>query len=117
MNTEEFENLFSYGTLQQESVQKDTFGRLLEAHPDELAGFKLSMIKIEDEKVIASSGLTQHPIISQTNNATDIVKGVLLKITAAELKQADDYEVDDYKRYLLNLNLAKKHGYTSMQAK
>ncbi|WP_246029376.1 gamma-glutamylcyclotransferase family protein [Pedobacter nototheniae] len=108
MNTEQFENLFSYGTLQQESVQKDTFGRLLDAQPDELIGFKLSMIEIVDKKVIASSGLAQHPIISQTNNAADIVKGVLLKVTTTELQQADDYEVDNYKRILVELKSGKK---------
>jgi len=43
------ERLFSYGTLQQENVQKQTFGRLLDGTPDALVG------RIHDEigKVLA----------------------------------------------------------------
>ncbi len=35
------ENLFSYGTLQSESVQLETFGRKLEGEPDTLPGYRL----------------------------------------------------------------------------
>jgi len=34
--------LFSYGTLQQESVQRSTFGRLLDGPKDELPRFEPS---------------------------------------------------------------------------
>jgi len=34
--------LFSYGTLQEESVQPATFGRRLQGSKDELVGFQLS---------------------------------------------------------------------------
>lgn len=97
------ENLFSYGTLQQENVQQDTFGRLLAGHQTILAGYKLSWVEITDEKVLASSGVNQHPIISFTGDTNDAIEGTVFKITADELKQADEYEVDDYKRISVKL--------------
>ncbi|MGH9961724.1 MAG: gamma-glutamylcyclotransferase, partial [Pyrinomonadaceae bacterium] len=36
--------LFSYGTLQQESVQLSTFGRLLQGQGDALLGFEQSLV-------------------------------------------------------------------------
>jgi hypothetical protein len=101
------ENLFSYGTLQLESVQLDTFGRKLEGEADDLGGFKLSMVKIEDEAVIAASGLSEHPIITRTNNECDSIKGTVFAITVEELIQADGYEVDDYKRIAVTLKSGK----------
>lgn len=98
------ENLFSYGTLQLERVQLDTFGRKLEGSADILAGFQLSMLKIEDEAVIASSGLTEHPVLIYTGSVLDRVEGTVFYITKEELSQADDYEVDDYKRIEVVLN-------------
>lgn len=102
------ENLFSYGTLQLESVQNDTFGRKLEGYSDYLIGFKLTYIKITDEAVLASSGISEHPIITYTNNENDKVKGTVFIITEEELAQADSYEVDDYKRILVSLQSGKK---------
>ena len=101
------ENLFSYGTLQKESVQLDTFGRLLDGVPDILVGYKLSMIKIEDKKVITSSGATHHPIIKYTGDYSDTIEGIVFKITENELKQADKYEVDDYNRVPVQLKSGK----------
>lgn len=102
------ENLFSYGTLQLEAVQKDTFGRKLEGNTDYLIGFKLTYIEIKDEAVLASSGTSKHPIITYTNDENDTVKGTVFIITAEELAQADKYEVDDYKRVLVSLKSGKK---------
>lgn len=97
------ESLFSYGTLQNESVQLCTFGRTLEGYPDTLVGYKLEMIEIRDKDVIVSSGTAYHPIIKHTSDYSDTIKGTVFNITKEELKQADDYEVDDYKRILVQL--------------
>lgn len=102
------ENLFSYGTLQLERVQLDTFGRELEGSTDILIGFQLSILKIEDKAVIAASGLTEHPVLIYTNCILDRVEGTVFYITKDELLQADDYEVDDYKRIEVILNSGKK---------
>lgn len=97
------EALFSYGTLQLESVQLETFGRKLAGRSDILEGYKLSTIKIRDESVVATSGTAEHPIIVYTGVPTDVVSGKVFEVTAEELKHADEYEVDDYKRVLARL--------------
>ena len=56
----ETERLFSYGTLQTESVQLSTFGRRLDGGPDALVGYCLRMIKIEDQDFVAESGTEYH---------------------------------------------------------
>tara|TARA_B110000977_G_scaffold99707_1_gene130910 strand:- start:206 stop:547 length:342 start_codon:yes stop_codon:yes gene_type:complete len=91
-------NLFSYGTLQIESVQLDVFGRTLLGNKDKLEKYVISKIKITDPKVIESSGTDIHPILIFTGNETDIVEGILLEVTNEELLSVDDYEVNDYKR-------------------
>jgi hypothetical protein len=49
------EFLFSYGTLQLESVQMATFGRVLSGLSDVLSGFAEAPLPIADEAVIAAS--------------------------------------------------------------
>lgn len=92
------ENLFSYGTLQLESVQQTTFGRLLHGIPDAITGYALSWIEITDAHVLAASGKTHHPIIKFTGEYNDCVEGMVFQITPDELQRADAYEVSDYKR-------------------
>ena len=90
--------LFSYGTLQLESVQLATFGRRLAGTADGLPGFAESLLKIEDASAVATSGKTYHPIVRFTGRESDIVYGTAFEVTAAELQNADTYEVSDYKR-------------------
>ncbi|HZE85066.1 MAG TPA: gamma-glutamylcyclotransferase family protein [Puia sp.] len=97
------EDLFSYGTLQEEPVQLATFGRKLSGTPDVLAGYRTELIRIEDESVIAKSGKTHHPIVIYTGEAGDTVEGTVYAITHEEMLQADEYEVDDYKRIRVSL--------------
>ena len=89
--------LFSYGTLQFERVQLDTFGRILRGKNDVLRNYTLSKIKITDPDVIKSSGTDMHPILEYTGNDKDFVEGTLFELTDEELLMADSYEVDDYK--------------------
>ncbi|NHZ44148.1 gamma-glutamylcyclotransferase family protein [Massilia aquatica] len=95
--------LFSYGTLQQEGVQLATFGRLLVGSSDALVGFAQSMVKIDDQEVVATSGKTHHPIVRRSDNAEDRVHGTAFDVTDAELGHADAYEVDAYQRVLAAL--------------
>ena len=92
------ENLFSYGTLQLEEVQLDTFGRKLESTPDALPGYKLVRITITDEDFVAKSGTANHRNLQFTGNPSDVVEGVVLKVTRNELEQADAYEPEGYAR-------------------
>lgn len=92
------ERLFSYGTLQQENVQRETFGRLLIGEPDALVGFKRDLVEITDPAVLAKSGERFHPIVSRSGDAADRIAGTVFEITAAELAAADAYEVGHYQR-------------------
>jgi gamma-glutamylcyclotransferase (GGCT)/AIG2-like uncharacterized protein YtfP len=95
--------LFSYGTLQQESVQVATFGRRLSGTPDELLGYAQELIKIEDPNVTAKSGRTHHPIVVHTGWQEDRVKGTVFEVTDEDLDRADAYEVDAYRRVIAPL--------------
>jgi gamma-glutamylcyclotransferase (GGCT)/AIG2-like uncharacterized protein YtfP len=103
MNLQYSEKLFSYGTLRFESVQIANFGRLLQGSDDVLLGFELSTIEIKNEEVIETSGVNEHPIVSYTGNDNNTVKGMVFNISRDELEQADQYEVEDYKRVLVTL--------------
>ena len=46
--------LFSYGTLQEDSVQLAIFGRRLEGQRDALVGFECSPIEIENLQFVAT---------------------------------------------------------------
>lgn len=90
--------LFSYGTLQDPAVQIANFGRLLEGTADSLVGFALSEIEITDPEVIAESGLTHHPVLTQNDDPADVIPGRVFRITADELAAADIYEAEEYRR-------------------
>jgi gamma-glutamylcyclotransferase (GGCT)/AIG2-like uncharacterized protein YtfP len=94
------EKLFSYGTLRLPQVQESLFGRLLDGTKEELPGYKVEDLKIKDQTVIEKSGTDMHPILVQTGEPTDVVSGMVFEVTQAELEEADEYEVDDYRRTL-----------------
>jgi gamma-glutamylcyclotransferase (GGCT)/AIG2-like uncharacterized protein YtfP len=96
-------SLFSYGTLQLETVQLATFGRRLEGKPDTLKGFALLPVRIEDAYVVATSGLDVHTTARRTDDPRDAISGTVFRITAEELQAADRYEVDDYVRISVRL--------------
>lgn len=95
--------LFSYGTLQDKSVQVSNFGRELAGRPDSILGYAQSMVAIADPEVVAMSGKTHHPIVQPSSNPQDEVPGTVFEITAQELLAADEYEVSDYKRTSVSL--------------
>ena len=97
------ENLFSYGTLQLPEVQLETFGRKLEGEPDALPGYKLVMITITDEDFVIKSGSANHRSLRFTGNSTDVVEGMVFKVTSNELEQADRYEPEGYERVKVQL--------------
>ena len=94
------EKLFSYGTLQLEKVQIETFGRKLVGRPDVLTRYKLEKIQIKDPSVLAASNQEIHPILRFTGNNSDRIEGVVFEVTNDELLQADVYEEQNYKRVL-----------------
>jgi len=90
--------LFSYGTLQQDEVQRSTFGRLLRGERDELVGFEQSLVRIEDPQVVATSGKDHHPIVKWCGRGDSRVSGTVFEVSDAELASADRYEVAAYAR-------------------
>jgi len=101
------ERLFSYGTLQLESVQLESFGRLLEGESDAMPGYRRDMVEITDPEVIRKSGERFHPIVAPSGDPADEVAGKVFFVTVAELAAADDYEVADYKRVSVRLKSGK----------
>jgi hypothetical protein len=98
------ENLFAYGTLRQEEVQLETFGRKLTGTPDRLIGYRLQMIRIEDEDFVTKSGTADHRNLQFTNNTSDYVDGTVFAVTSRELELADAYEPEGYERQLVQLS-------------
>ncbi len=102
----ETELLFSYGTLQDEQVQIETFGRTLKGYNDTLLDYELAQVEIKDTAVVKLSGKTHHPMA--VKSAGNQVHGVVFEITPAELARSDKYEVDDYQRIIGNFKSGKQ---------
>ncbi|MBM3737210.1 MAG: gamma-glutamylcyclotransferase [Acidobacteria bacterium] len=87
--------LFSYGSLQQDSVQMSTFGRLLSGERDGLPGYEASMAGPNANARFTGGGET--------------LPGVVFEITDAELAAADEYEEpDSYTRRQVTLASGKQ---------
>jgi gamma-glutamylcyclotransferase (GGCT)/AIG2-like uncharacterized protein YtfP len=98
------EKLFSYGTLQLDSVQLATLGRKLEGRQDAVVGYQLITIVIANPNFVQQSGTAHHRNIQFTGATTDLVEGTVLEVTNEELERADEYERGaDYKRVLVRL--------------
>ena len=97
------EKIFAYGSLQNEDIQKDLFGRILEGTPQTLIGYIVKEIQIEEE-----FGLVRYPIITQTEKPEDTINGMVYSITTKELHQSDLYEGLHYKRIEVHLQSDQK---------
>ena len=100
--------LFSYGTLQQEAVQRSTFGRLLQGQPDELVGFEQSTFEVTDPAFVATSGKAHHAMAKFPGNRESRVPGMVFEVTQHELESADAYEPAGYVRVLAALASGKE---------
>nr|WP_314896106.1 gamma-glutamylcyclotransferase family protein [uncultured Flavobacterium sp.] len=97
------EQLFTYGSLQNDDIQKDLFGRILEGTPETLIGYVLKEIQIEEE-----FGLVKYPIIMETHKPEDTINGIVYTISTQELRQTDLYEGLHYKRVEVHLQSNQK---------
>ena len=96
--------LFSYGTLQSASVQLDTFGRRLLGVEDQLPGYALTQIPIEDPKRATIHCASHYANVQAADNALVQVSGMVLDVTEEELSQSDRYEeADGYARVHLTM--------------
>ena len=95
--------LFSYGTLQQERVQRATFGRAIAGRPAELPRWALGTFRVADAAFVAASGKAEHAMVRFTGRDEDRVRGTALEMTEAELATADAYEPAGYARVAVTL--------------
>ena len=92
------ENLFAYGTLKDKEIQETIFGRVLSGTPDQLVGYAIKEIQIEEE-----FGVIGYPIITETQNSADTISGIVFKLSPRELQLADTYEGIHYRRIQVQL--------------
>lgn len=90
--------LFSYGTLQEKDIQLQLFERELKGLPDTVSGYTLSEIKAYGE----------YPVLEETKNPLHRITGVVFEISEQELRLADDYEGEAYKRKEIELESGKR---------
>ena len=96
--------LFSYGSLQNESTQRKTFGRRLEFGLDRLAGFRQTQVPIVDAVRAALHQSTHYANVVPTEENGAAVSGSALLVTDEELALADAYErLDGYRRIEVRL--------------
>jgi Gamma-glutamyl cyclotransferase, AIG2-like len=100
--------LFSYGTLQRDDVQLETFGRRLTGWPDEIVGFALKSFRVDDPAFVAKSGTADHAIVVFDGDVDSRVKGTVLDVTDAELAKSDAYEPEGYMRVEAGLASGKR---------
>ena len=100
--------LFSYGTLREERVQLDTFGRLLQSAPDALVGFEPALVQVHGATGAVNVGKTYHANVIPSSPQSR-VPGTVFEVTDAELAAADEYELPaGYRRISVNLASGKQ---------
>lgn len=81
-------DVFIYGTIRSEDVQRELFGRTVHGQPDSVSGYKLlNNIVIDGER---------YPYLSPEKNG--IVYGVRIKLSTEELVALDVFEASEYTR-------------------
>ncbi|MCJ7465717.1 MAG: gamma-glutamylcyclotransferase [Maribacter sp.] len=90
--------LFTYGTLQDETVQYAHFKRKLVGDQDVLPYYRIA------EELIANA----YPNVTYTGNPDDSVPGITYLLTNKELLKADTYEGQAYQRIEVELSSGKK---------
>jgi len=86
-------SLFTYGTLQDASIQLQLFGRIIKGEADSLIGYKISTVKYQ--------GI--YPMLYHSKNSNDIILGKTYQLSNQELEKADVYEGTDYRRIEVTL--------------
>jgi gamma-glutamylcyclotransferase (GGCT)/AIG2-like uncharacterized protein YtfP len=100
--------LFSYGSLQQDRIQLELFGRLLKGKRDAVNGYRLSTVENRDKAAVAGGEEKFHRIVIFSNDYRDRVEGTVLEVTDEELLLADQYEPVDYIRVSVVLASGKQ---------
>ena len=91
------EQLFTYGTLQNEEVQQAVFRRKLVGDFDALPGYQLAT------ELVAG----RYPLIERGHDDMTKVRGMVFEVSGEELRMADAYEGGAYKRIKVTLDSGK----------
>ena len=89
--------LFAYGTLMDPTIQEKVLGRVVVSVADQLSGYAMGKITIGD---------SEFRIIRP--QVGDIIDGMVLSVTDADLEQMDIYETAAYQRQKVILKSGKK---------
>lgn len=92
------EQIFSYGTLQSKEIQMQVFNKLLTGTPDQLQGYKIKDLQIEEE-----FGIEDYFVATPSENPSDKVNGIVFTISDQDLAKADQFESNAYKRIQITL--------------
>ena len=97
------EQLFSYGTLQSKEIQMQVFNKLLSGIEDQLAGYKLKDLQIEEE-----FGMEDYFVAMPSENPSDAIHGIAFTVSSEDLIKADQFESNAYKRIHITLQSGTK---------
>lgn len=100
--------LFSYGTLQKETVHVELFKRILQATEETHKGYKVVTIEVRDKVSLAKGKGRYQQTALATANEADENKGTVFEITKEELAVTDSYEPDNYTRIKVKLQSGKE---------
>ncbi len=92
------EKLFSYGTLRSKQIQMQLFNKILPGTADQLLGYKLKSLQIEEE-----FGMADYVVAVPSEDATEIIHGVAFNISPSDLAKVDIFESNAYKRVEVKL--------------
>ena len=92
------EQIFSYGTLRSKEIQMQVFNKLLTGTPDQLMGYKIKDLQIEEE-----FGMADYVVAVPTEDAADPIHGIVYNISPSDLAKVDVFESNAYKRVEVTL--------------
>jgi len=92
------EKLFSYGTLRSKQIQMQIFKKVLVGTPDQLLGYKLKSLQIEEE-----FGMADYVVAIPSENTEENIHGVVFNVSNADLEKVDLFESNSYRRVQVKL--------------
>jgi hypothetical protein len=100
--------LFSFGPLEDQTVQLSTFGRLLKGEPDELFCYEPDWLTVAAAKDGAGADQARYAVVRFTGRADTMVQGTVFEVSEAELVAADRRQPAEYPRIVVTLASGKE---------
>ncbi len=101
-------NFFSYGTIQQENVQLQLYGRSIPGSKDYLPGFRIIFVENKDPQSLSRGEEQVHKLAVASGNASDHIEGTVFELTDEEINLTDRYQPDGYTRIRVRLQSGKE---------